>query len=320
MYRAFITGITGQDGSYLSEQLLAEGWDLHALVREGSRRDEQPVHDRVVQHVGDLSDFAGLTRILDEVEPDVVFNLGGISSVAMSWDEPAATGQISGVAVVAMLDASLRLQERRGTEVRFVQASSSEIFGDADEAPQSELTALRPISPYGLAKAYAHQAVGIYRAKGLFASSCILYNHESPRRPRTFVTRKITAGAAEIVLGKSDRLMLGNLDVKRDWGWAPDYVDALVRAAAAPSPADYIIATGAAHSVREFVAAAFKAVGISDWESCVGTDARFMRPADSHEMRGDPSVALNLLGWKPIVEFDEVVARMAKHDLDMLSD
>lgn len=319
MPRAFVTGITGQDGSFLSEQLLARGWDLHALVREESR-NEQPVHHQVMKHVGDLTDLTSVARILDEVEPDVIFNLGGISSVATSWQEPAATGAISGVAVVAMLDAALRLQERRGTEVRFIQASSSEIFGDADVSPQSELTPLLPISPYGLAKAYAHQAVGIYRAKGLFASSCILYNHESPRRPRSFVTRKITAGAAEIVLGKSDRLMLGNLDVKRDWGWAPDYVDALVRAAAAPDPADYVIATGAAHSVREFVAAAFDAVGISDWEPLVGTDERFMRPADAHEMRGDPSKALDILGWKPTVEFTEVVARMAKHDLDLMSD
>ncbi|TFD21989.1 MULTISPECIES: GDP-mannose 4,6-dehydratase [unclassified Cryobacterium] len=319
MPRAFVTGISGQDGSYLSEQLLAQGWDLHALVREASRSDEQPVGDQVVQHVGDLTDFVGVTRILDEVEPDVVFNLGGISSVATSWDEPAATGEISGVAVVALLDASLRLQERRGSEVRFVQASSSEIFGDAEVAPQSELTPLRPISPYGLAKAYAHQAVGIYRAKGLFATSCILYNHESPRRPRSFVTRKITAGAAEIVAGKSDRLMLGNLDVKRDWGWAPDYVDALTRAAAAPEPADYVIATGVAHSVREFVAAAFNAVGIPDWESYVGTDARFVRPADAHEMRGDSSKALSVLGWSPTVDFTEVVALMTRHDLGLLA-
>ena len=319
MPRAFVTGITGQDGSYLSEQLLARGWDLHALVREKSG-NEQPVHDQVVQHVGDLTDITNVARLLDEVEPDVIFNLGGISSVATSWQEPAATGEISGVAVVAMLDASLRLQERRGAEVRFVQASSSEIFGDADVAPQSELTPLRPISPYGLAKAYAHQAVGIYRTKGLFASSCILYNHESPRRPSSFVTRKITAGAAEIVLGRSDRLMLGNLDSKRDWGWAPDYVDALVRAAEAPTPADYVIATGSAHSVREFVAAAFNALGISDWEPFVGTDARFMRPADAHEMRGDPSKALDVLGWRPTVKFAEVVARMAQHDLALISD
>lgn len=319
MPRALITGITGQDGSYLSENLLARGWDLHALVRAGRHADEHGVDSRAVRHDGDLKDFGGIARLIDEVEPDYVFNLGGISSVATSWDEPVATGQISGVAVVAMLDASLRLQVRAGKEVRFVQASSSEIFGNAGEVPQSETTPILPISPYGMAKAYAHQAVGIYRAKGLYASSCILYNHESPRRPRAFVTRKITVGAAEIALGRADRLMLGNLDVQRDWGWAPDYVDALTRAALAPVPDDYVIATGTSHSVRDFVAQAFAAVGISDWKRHVGIDERFVRPADAQDMRGDASKALSVLGWKPTIGFGEIVSRMAMRDFDLLA-
>ena len=318
MPRAFITGITGQDGSYLSEQLLARGWDAHALVRLERRDSEQSVDERVVEHLGDLQDFHRIVHVLDEVEPDYVFNLGGISSVATSWDEPVATGQISGVSVVAMLEASLRVQVRTGKEVRFIQASSSEIFGNADEVPQSELTPIRPISPYGMAKAYAHHAVGVYRAKGLYASSCILYNHESPRRPLTFVTRKITVGAAEIAAGRADRLMLGNLDVKRDWGWAPDYVDALVRAALVPVPDDYVIATGASHSVRDFVVEAFAACGIADWERYVGIDERFARPADAHDMRGDASKALSVLGWKPTIGFREIVSRMAANDRALL--
>ena len=319
MPRAFVTGITGQDGSYLSEQLLAKGWELHALVQAEARKGQQPLHDQVVSHEGDLKDFKSIGRIIDMVEPDVVFNLGGISSVATSWEEPAATGQISGVAVASMLDTCLRLQVRTGKEVRFVQASSSEIFGNADQVPQSEQTSILPISPYGVAKAYAHHSVRLYRAKGLFASSGILYNHESPRRPQSFVTRKITSAAAAIAAGKSDRLMMGSLDVKRDWGWAPDYVDALIRASAATEADDYVIATGVSHSVREFVTQAFKAVGISDWEQYVGLDERFVRPADAHEMRGDASKALSLLGWKPTVGFSEVVSRMAKHDLSLIA-
>lgn len=319
MPTAFVTGISGQDGSYLSEQLFGMGWDVHALVRKGRRATEQPVDGRVSAHSGDLSDFKGVARIIDDVMPDVVFNLGGISSVAKSWEEPAATGQVSGVSVVAMLDAAWRLQTRTGKEVRFIQASSSEIFGDADQVPQSEESPIVPISPYGVAKAYAHHSVGVYRAKGLFASSCILYNHESPRRPQSFVTRKITVGAAKIALGKSDILMMGSLDVRRDWGWAPDYVDALVRAAAAPVPDDYVIATGKSHSVREFVIEAFAAVGINDWEQYVGLDTRFVRPADVHEMRGDASKALSLLGWEPTVGFHSVVARMAASDRAMLA-
>ncbi|TFB85608.1 GDP-mannose 4,6-dehydratase [Cryobacterium algoricola] len=318
MPRALITGITGQDGSYLSEQLLAQGWEIHALVRKARQDNERFVDARVITHFGDLNDFVGLERVVSDVEPNYVFNLGGISSVATSWDKPAATGLISGVAVVALLDASLRLQVRTGKDVRFVQASSSEIFGNARAAPQDEKTPVKPISPYGVAKAYAHDGVRIYRAKGLHASSCILYNHESPRRPQTFVTRKITMGAAEIVAGVSGRLMLGSLDVKRDWGWAPDYVDALIRASQASEPDDYVIATGISHSVRDFVEAAFVAVGITDWEPFVGVDQRFVRPADVQEMRGDARKALRVLGWKPTIGFTEVVSRMARHDLALL--
>lgn len=316
--RALVTGITGQDGSYLSERLQVLGWDVHALVRTDDLKDPHPSLLSVSSHVGDLADFVFLERLVNETEPDVIFNLGGISSVAYSWHQPVATGQISGLAVVALLEAAWRFQERAGREVRLVQASSSEIFGDASEVPQSEQTPISAISPYGLAKAYAHQAVAIYRAKGMHASAGILYNHESPRRPSTFVTRKITMAAAAIASGSTDKLLLGNLDLKRDWGWAPDYVDALLRMSDSAVAADYVIATGESHSVREFVAAAFSAVGIDDWERFVRIDQRFVRPADAHDMRGNASKIRSALGWSPTVSFEGVVSRMVRHDVELL--
>ena len=314
-----MTGITGQDGSYLSECLQTLGWEVHALVRADDLSVPHSGLLSVSTHVGDLADSVFLKRLVNETEPGVIFNLGGISSVAYSWENPVSTGQISGLGAVALLEAAWRFQERAGREVRFVQASSSEIFGDTSEVPQSESTPLGPISPYGLAKTYAHQAVAMYRAKGMHASSGILYNHESPRRPSTFVTRKITIAAAAIASGASEKLLLGNLDLKRDWGWAPDYVEALMRMSNAAVADDYVIATGESHSVREFVAAAFSAVGIDDWERVVGIDERFVRPADSHDMRGDASKIRSALGWNPTVDFEQVVSRMARHDMDLLN-
>ena len=317
--RALVTGITGQDGSYLSERLQALGWEVHALVRADDLSVPQPGLLSVTTHVGDLADAAGLERLVNDTEPNVIFNLGGISSVAYSWEMPVATGQISGLAAVALLEAAWSFQERSGRDVRFVQASSSEIFGDTSEVPQTERTPLGPISPYGLAKTYAHQAVAVYRDKGMHASSGILYNHESPRRPPTFVTRKITMAAAAIASGASEKLFLGNLELKRDWGWAPDYVDALLLMSNAAVADDYVIATGESHSVRDFVTAAFNAVGIDDWESVVGIDQRFVRPADVHEMRGDASKIQSALGWKPAVDFEQLVMRMALYDRDLLA-
>lgn len=319
MTRAFITGVTGQDGSYLAEHLLAAGWELHALVRSATPRDEQPLVAGVTGHAGDLADAASVGRIIDEVEPDVVFNLAGISSVAQSWEQPELTARITGQSVAVMLDAAWRLQERLGREVRFVQASSSEIFGAATQIPQTESTPIKPVSPYGAAKAYAHHLVGVYRGRGLLASAAVLYNHESPRRPSSFVTRKITMAVASIAVGASDSLSLGNLDVRRDWGWAPDYVDALSRIGMAPEAGDFIVATGEAHSVREFVGAAFAAAGIDDWEHLVSLDPRFARPVDAPEMIGDSSLLRDRLGWAPTIGFDELVARMVTHDLALHS-
>lgn len=312
--RALVTGATGQDGSYLVEQLLGEGVEVHALVREG---EVAPLPEVVLQHVGDLTDGPGLEALVGEVEPAEVYNLGGLSSVALSWSEPALTAQVTGVAVGHLLKGALDLQDRTGRAVRFVQASSAEIFGWA-APPQDERTPVAPVTPYGAAKAFAHHLVAVYRRRGLHASSCVLFNHESPRRPETFVTRKITAGVARLVAGQQEQLSLGNLDARRDWGWAPDYVDAMVRAVRHEDAGEYVVATGVAHSVREFVAAAFAAAGVVDWEDLVTLDPRFARPSDAPEQRGDPSRAAAELGWSPTVPFEELVARMVRHDLEQV--
>jgi GDPmannose 4,6-dehydratase len=247
--------------------------------------------------------------------PDLVVNLGGISSVAYSWDQPVLTGDVSGLGAGRLLELAWQHQERSGRRVSVVQASSAEIFGDPANSPQDESTPIRPASPYGAAKAYAHALVGVYRARGLAASSLVLYNHESPRRPPSFVTRKITQAAARISAGLETTLVLGNLDARRDWGWAPDYVDAMVRALRAPDADDYVIATGQAHAVRDFVAAAFARAGVPEWERHVEVDQRFVRPADAALLVGDASKARRQLGWAPTVTFDELVGRMVEHDV-----
>jgi GDPmannose 4,6-dehydratase len=317
--RALVTGATGQDGSYLIEQLLAEGAEVHALVRSAETAPgEAAPPPSVHRHVGDLRDGAGLESLVAEVAPTEVYNLGGLTSVALSWQEPGLTAQVSGVAVGHLLKATHELQERTGEGVRFVQAASAEIFGRAARAPQDESTPIAPVTPYGAAKAYAHHLVGVYRERGLHAVSAILYNHESPRRPEAFVTRKITVGAARIARGMQEELAMGNLDARRDWGWAPDYVAAMVLAARADAPRDYVVATGVAHSVRDFVAAAFTAAGVGNWERHVTLDPRFARPSDAPEQVGDASRARELLGWAPALGFEDVVARMVAHDLELL--
>ncbi|WP_167136765.1 GDP-mannose 4,6-dehydratase [Diaminobutyricimonas sp. TR449] len=313
---ALVTGVTGQDGSYLAEQLLGEGWEVHALVREG--RHESAPADQVVVHRGDLSDVDRLAEVVRESAPDTVFNLAGISSVAYSWQHPAETAALTGVAATALLEAAWQLQEVRGSSVRFVQASSSEIFGAAVDQPQTEATPIAPASPYGAAKAFAHHMVGLYRSRGLFASNAILYNHESLRRPEAFVTRKITMGVAAVAAGRQKTISLGNLDAQRDWGWAPDYVEALRLIGAADAPDDFIVATGETHSVRDFVRVAFQAVGIDDWEARVELDPRFARPNDSAVMRGDSSKLRTELGWAPRHDFESIVSDMVRHDLTLL--
>lgn len=317
--RALVTGATGQDGSYLIERLVAEGAEVHALVRSHETAPgESAPPEAVHRHVGDLRDGAGLEALVTAIEPTEVYNLGGLTSVALSWQEPGLTAQVSGVAVGHLLKAAHDQQERTGERVRFVQASSAEIFGWPERVPQDESTPVAPVTPYGAAKAYGHHLVGVYRARGVHASSCILYNHESPRRPEAFVTRKITMGAARIARGLQRELAMGNLDARRDWGWAPDYVDAMLRAARADEGRDYVIATGVAHSVRDFVATAFAVAGVEHWERHVTLDPRFARPSDAPEQVGDPSRARELLGWEPGLGFDDVVARMVEHDLALL--
>ena len=313
---AFITGLTGQDGGYLAEQLLADGSTVHGLVRSAAEvGPTAAAYPAATLHVADLTDTAAVAGLLAELEPDEIYNLAGLSSVARSWQEPVATGAVSGLAAAGVLQAAWDLAERAGRRVAVVQASSAEIFGNPTTAPQNEDTPIAPVTPYGAAKAYAHHMARVYRGRGLHASTVILYNHESPRRPPAFVTRKITQGAAMIARGEQDELALGNLDARRDWGWAPDYVGAMVRAARHDRPDDYVIATGEAHSVREFVAAAFTAAGIDDWERYVRVDPAFVRPVDAVELTGDASRARTVLGWAPTVGFDDVVARMVRADL-----
>lgn len=319
MPTAVVTGATGQDGSYLCEALVEQGWQVHAVTRAADA-EALPLPDSVVRHRGDLLDPAGIGATIRETEPDVVFNLAGISSVAESWRRPELTAKVSGAAVAGLLDACLDLQDRVGRRVALLQASSAEIFGQPASAPQDESTPVRPVSPYGAAKAFAQDLVRIYRSRGLAASSVILFNHESPRRPVTFVTRKITAGVAAIANGAADTLTLGVLDASRDWGWAPDYVDAMIRVATAERPSDYVVATGVSHTVRDFAAAAFRAAGIADWESHVLVDRSLIRPADPHELRGDASRIRIELGWAPSVGFEQLVARMVEHDLASYGD
>ena len=317
MPSALITGITGQDGGYLAERLTADGWAVHGMVH-GEDPDRAALERRcpgVVLHDGDLRDEQSLAAVVAAAQPDEVYNLAGISSVAFSWQFPVLTADITALGAARLLEQVWQLQERSGRPVRFVQASSAEVFGRADVAPQDESTPVRPTSPYGAAKAYAHALAGVYRARGLGVTSLLLYNHESPRRPPTFVTRKITRTAAQIARGQAQELVLGNLDAQRDWGWAPDYVDAMVRAARHPTADDFVIATGEVHTVREFAGAAFARAGVADWESRVRVDPDLVRPADDALQVGDAGKARTLLGWTPTVGFEELVGRMVDVDL-----
>src|SRR4051812_40082047 len=321
--RVLVTGATGQDGGYLVEHLVAAGHEVHGTV--GGPVDDSggalPEHlaalgDALTLHAVDLRQPETLTRVVDEIAPDRVFNLAGASSVAASWKDPVGTFDINARAVLALLEHLLRRQEDDGVLTRVVQASSAEVFADAGEDTIHENSRVAPVNPYGVAKAAAHQAVGMYRRRGLHASSVILFNHESPRRPPQFVTRKITQAPVAIAKGRQDGLVLGDLDVRRDWGWAPDYVDAMARVAAADEPGDYVVATGTAHSLRDFVAIAFAEAGLSDWERYVSVDAEFVRPADAPVLVGDAGKARSELGWRTTKSFEEIVRAMVQADRD----
>ena len=312
--RALITGITGQDGSYLAELLLDEGCAVYGLVRRSSNpRLDRIAHlqDRLDLVHGDLLDQSSLMRALAEAKPHEVYNLAAQSFVPRSFDEPVLTAEITGLGVTRLLEAVRHVCP----EARFYQASTSEMFGDADESPQKETTPFRPRSPYGVAKVYAHwMTVNAREAYGLHASSGILFNHESPRRGVEFVTRKITRAAARIRLGLESSLPLGNLDARRDWGFAGDYVRAMWRMLQEEEADDYVIATGETHSVREVCAAAFGALGLA-WEDHVAVDEGLLRPADVQQLVGDSSKAKERLDWRPKMRFEELIRTMAEADL-----
>ena len=320
--RAFITGITGQDGSYLAELLLAKGYEVHGLVRRSSSFNTERIdhiyqdpHESDVQlrlHYGDLSDGNGLTRLLLEIEPDEVYNLAAQSHVRVSFDQPLYTVDIAATGTLRILEAVRMLG--RGKNVRFYQASSSEMYGKVHEVPQSETTPFHPRSPYACAKVFSFYQTQNYReAYDMFACNGILFNHESPRRGETFVTRKITRAATRIREGLQDKLYLGNLDAKRDWGYAKDYVEAMWLMLQQDEPDDFVIATGEAHTVREFVELAFNAVGLNA-DDYVGEDERYLRPSEVDLLLGDATKAREQLGWEPQVSFEQLAEVMVRHD------
>lgn len=314
MKKALITGITGQDGSYLAELLLDKGYEVHGIIRRASTFNTERIDhifDRLNLHFGDLSDGSSLARLLDKIIPDEIYNLGAQSHVRVSFDVPEYTADITGLGAIRMLETIREM----GLPARYYQASSSEMFGLVQEVPQKETTAFYPRSPYGCAKVYAYWITKNYReAYGLHASNGILFNHESPRRGETFVTRKITKAVAHILAHKQEHLVLGNLDSKRDWGHARDYVDAMWRMLQRPEPDDFVIATGATHSVREFLVEAFGYVNL-DWHNYVFLDEKYFRPTEVDLLIGDATKAKELLGWTPTVTFKQLVREMVDSDI-----
>ena len=319
MATALITGITGQDGSYLAELLLEKGYKVVGMLRRSSsvnfgRIDH--IRDDIELAQGDLMDGASMVNVLRDHEPDEVYNLAAQSFVQTSFGQPVLTGEVTALGVTRLLDA-VRLV---APDARFYQASSSEMFGKVAEVPQSENTPFHPRSPYGVAKVYGHWITVNYRESyGTYAVSGILFNHESPRRGLEFVTRKITDGVARIKHGKATELLLGNLDAQRDWGFAGDYVDAMWRMLQGDEPKDYVISTGETHTVREFCEIAFAAAGL-DWEQYVGIDERYYRPAEVDLLIGDPSLAREELDWSPTVTFEELIHMMVEADLKAIGD
>ncbi|HEY0631828.1 MAG TPA: GDP-mannose 4,6-dehydratase [Thermoleophilaceae bacterium] len=325
MKKALITGITGQDGSYLAEQLIDKGYEVHGLVRRSSSfntdrldhlyRDPHERGVKLIMHYGDLTESSRLVKLVYEIQPDEIYHLGAQSHVRVSFDTPEYTSDAVGLGTVRLLEAI----RETGVKTRFYQASSSEMFGAAPP-PQDETTPFHPRSPYAVAKVMAHWITVNYRESyGIFAATGILFNHESPRRGETFVTRKITRALARIEAGLQDKLFLGNLDAKRDWGYTPDYTDAMWRILQAEGPDDYVIATGEMHSVREFLDEAAAHLGI-DWQDVVEFDERYLRPAEVDALCGDASKAREKLGWEPTVTFKELVRVMVDADREALAD
>lgn len=319
MARALITGVTGQDGLYLSELLLSKGYEVYGLMR-GQNNPKRALVEATVPDVkiltGDLTDLSSLVRALEISQPDEVYNLGAISFVAYSWENAALTSDVTGRGVLNALEAVRLYTHDDPTKVRFYQASSSEMFGKVQAVPQSEDTLLWPRSPYGVAKVFGHYMTINYRESyGMHASSGILFNHESPRRGPEFVTRKVTQAVARISLGIDDSVTLGNLDARRDWGFAGDYVEAMWRMLQQDEADDYVISTNETHSIRELLDLAFAEVGIDDWAGYVKQDPRYMRPAEVDLLIGDSTKARTKLGWEPKVDFPGLVSMMVQSDL-----
>ncbi|RED43761.1 GDP-mannose 4,6-dehydratase [Aestuariispira insulae] len=324
MKRALITGITGQDGSYLAELLIGKGYEVHGLIRRASSfntgridhlyQDPHTDKPRLKLHFGDLSDSSGLRRVLGKVKPDEIYNLAAQSHVRVSFDQPEYTADIVATGTLRLLDAVRDYCLETDGTIRLYQAGSSEMFGAAP-SPQSEATPFHPRSPYAASKVAAHwYAVNYREAYGLFIANGILFNHESPRRGETFVTRKITRAVGRIKHGLQDKLYLGNLDARRDWGFAGDYVDAMWRMLQQEQAGDYVIATGQSHSVRDFAETAFSLAGL-DWQKFVDFDRRYERPAEVDDLKGDPAKAKAELGWQATVQFQELVKMMVDHDM-----
>ncbi|MCY3739202.1 MAG: GDP-mannose 4,6-dehydratase [Gemmatimonadaceae bacterium] len=316
--RALVTGITGQDGSYLAEFLLERGYDVYGLIRRSSTVNFERIRhiqDDVHLLSGDLLDQNSLMFAIQEARPHEVYNLGAQSFVPASWAQPLLTGEITALGVARLLEA-IRSTD---AEIRFYQASTSELFGKVRESPQTETTPFYPRSPYGVSKVYGHWITINYRESyDMYACAGILFNHESPRRGLEFVSRKITNGVARIKHGRDSRLLLGNLDARRDWGYAGDFVRAMWMMLQQETPDDFVIATGRDRTIREFCEAAFGSVGL-DWEEYVQVDERFLRPAEVEVLRGDPSKARRVLGWEPEVSFEEMVAMMVERDMELVA-
>jgi len=320
MRKAFITGITGQDGRHLADLLHSKGYKVYGMMKGQNNpraemlRDEFPFIEIVP---GDLTDLTSLVTALEYVQPDEFYNLGAISFVAMSFNQAELTANVTGLGVLRALEAVRMVGGAQNNPIRFYQASSSEMFGKVREVPQTEMTPFHPRSPYGVAKVFGHHITMNYRESyGLYACSGILFNHEGPRRGLEFVTRKITNTAARIKLGIEKELVLGNTDAKRDWGYAGDYVKAMWLMLQQDEPDDYVIATGETHSIEEFLTLAFDKVGLGDWKPYVRHDAKFLRPAEVDLLIGDPSKAKAKLGWQPEVNFEQLVSMMVEHDLE----
>lgn len=325
MKKALISGITGQDGSYLAELLLNKGYEVHGIIRRASTFNTERIDHiyqdphingvRLFLHYGDLADSNTVYKLIYKIQPDEIYHLGAMSHVRVSFDIPEYTANITGLGTIRLLEAIRDFQEKEDKKIKFYQASSSEMFG-ASPPPQNEKTPFHPRSPYGCAKVFAFHSVVHYReAYNIFACNGILFNHESPRRGQTFVTKKITRGIARILAGLDKKIYLGNLDAKRDWGYAPEYCEAMYLMLQQPQPDDYVIATGETHSVCEFVEEAFKYAGINDWQKYVGIDPRYFRPTEVENLRGDASKARQILGWQPKVKFRDLVKIMMDEDL-----